>query len=44
MKIKLVAPVGIAAIAFSGHQTYIALLFGSLAFENFQMLQRPRYW
>jgi membrane-associated protease RseP (regulator of RpoE activity) len=44
LKISLVVAVGIAAIAFSGHQTYIALLFGSLAFENFQMLQRPRYW
>ena len=44
IKISLVVAIGIAVLAFSRHQTYIALLFGSLAFENFQMLQRPRYW
>jgi membrane-associated protease RseP (regulator of RpoE activity) len=44
LKISMVAAVGIALLAFSMHQTYVAILFGSLAFENFQMLQRPRYW
>jgi len=43
LKISIVFAVGIAAFAFSVHQTYTALLFGSLAFENFQMLQGPRY-
>jgi Zn-dependent protease len=43
LKISMVFAVGIAALAFWAHQTYIALLFGSLAFENFQMLQGPRY-
>lgn len=43
LKISLMLAIVVAAFGFWSHQTYLGLLFGSLAFENFQMLQGPRY-
>jgi Zn-dependent protease len=43
LKLSLVVAVGVAAYLFSLHQMYNALLFGALAFENLQTLQRGPY-
>jgi Zn-dependent protease len=43
LKLSLVVAAGVAAYLFSLHQTYNALLFGALAFENLQTLQRGPY-
>jgi membrane-associated protease RseP (regulator of RpoE activity) len=43
LKISLLLAGGLAVLAFVMHQTWLALLFGSMAFDNFQMLQGPRY-
>jgi stage IV sporulation protein FB len=43
LKLSLLVAGIIAALGFWSGQTYIGLLFGSLAFENLQMLQGPRH-
>jgi Zn-dependent protease len=43
LKLSLVVAAGVAFYLFSLHMTYNALLFGALAFENLQMLQRGPY-
>ncbi|MGE5193261.1 MAG: hypothetical protein ACM3U2_12265, partial [Deltaproteobacteria bacterium] len=43
LKISLVVAGALAVWLFSLGMTFNALLFGSLAFENLQMLQRGRY-
>ena len=42
LKISLIFAIGVALAAFQFGQTYSALLFGILAFENFQALQGAR--
>lgn len=38
--IALVTAIGVAAFAFQSRQTYIAILFGFMAYQNYEMLQR----
>ncbi len=44
LKLSMISAIGIAALAYHWHQTYPAMLFGLLAFENFQALQGGRRW
>lgn len=43
LKLSLITAIGVALLAYRFHQTNAALLFGVLAFENFQMLQGGRW-
>lgn len=42
--IALVTAAGVAVWAFREGRTYIAFLFGFMALQNFELLQRQRYW
>jgi len=42
-QISIAVAVGIAVLAFWAHDRYVALLFGMLAFENLQLMQRGRF-
>ncbi len=43
LQVSLVLAVAVAAFGLWSQQMYLGLLFGSLAFGNFQMLQGPRF-
>ncbi|MCA9075976.1 MAG: hypothetical protein KDA93_13190 [Planctomycetaceae bacterium] len=38
--IALITAIGVAAYAFQAKETYIAILFGFMAYQNYEMLQR----
>jgi stage IV sporulation protein FB len=43
LKLSLITAIGVALLAYHFHQINAALLFGVLAFENFQMLQGRQF-